>query len=223
MIPLPPVNSEEFHDPDFHATESCAPAMHVLGMIAIDWSMCEHSFGTLIWIYVGDVDKGYAVTAALGNQSRADLLFELVKKQERSKAVIERLEFASKCFNILRETRNSLMHSHMVVPHKSGKLEWVRQSNNKPRVTSCLADMDDLIGVHVYIGLLFCFINDIQIYFLKKRNGAKRPPLPEIFPLPSKLIQPRPAKQQGARRQLRSSRKSRQGKRQGEAQPSERG
>ena len=208
MAPPPRLNTEALFDFDFHATEACAPAMAALGMIAIDWSQCEHTFSKLVWHYVGDLRRGYAVTAALGNKSKAQLLLDLAKRSERSRAVVSRLEFAAKVFNILLENRNSLVHSHAVFPHRSGKLEWIRQVNNRPKITSVIAGQQELKLLHEAILALDIFMMKIITYFDAKKNGARRASLPRIFVQPSKLNPPPPAKRRASRRGAPRRRKS---------------
>jgi hypothetical protein len=186
---------------DYHETEEALIGVWLLGRVSINWNFCEHYLSTLIWTHFGDVEKGLTVTANLGNRSRADLLLSLTRKFERSKRVVECIEFATKAFNRLRETRNILMHSHTILPHESGKIAWIRTSATAPygHVTA-LADESDLNRVSEDICLLTRFLMDISFYYIAKQNGKRPPSLPKDFPLPSKLTQLPPEGREPVRR-----------------------
>lgn len=193
---------------DYHATDDCLVVMWYLGSISVEWNYCEHFLSTLIWPHFDNFEKGLAVTSNLGNRSRADLLLSLARKFERSKRIVERIEFATKVFNRLRETRNILMHSHSIGSHnKSGKLEWLRTSATAPLGhVGTLADIYDLDRISTDIRRLTGFLMQISFYYLDKQNGRKPRALPKIYSLPDKLTQLPPEARPKPRRPPRSSR-----------------
>src|SRR6516225_3708016 len=62
--PLPSI--KDYPDIDFHESMEEMPAIYFLGRISIEWNYCEHLIGTLVWHYVGGIDRGLAVTSNLG-------------------------------------------------------------------------------------------------------------------------------------------------------------
>lgn len=196
-------------NPDYHTTEGCGVFMYHLGILSIDWNWCEHMFASLIWSYIGGIEKGLLVTPAIGNQSRADILLGLVRQYERSKKTICAFEFAAKAFNRLREIRNILMHSHSVRLHKSGKLEWVRMSSKGPYHMIVLIGIDEFVDIFNSVGELVLYITELSSRNLAKRNGLRPPPLPGIFPLPDIPTQLPHSSQRASSRRRRSSPASR--------------
>jgi hypothetical protein len=190
---------------DFHETEDAMLEVYTLGRISVGWNFCEHYFSTLVWNYFDDFEKGIAVTASLGNQSRADLLLTLVRKYERSKRVIERVEFAAKAFNRLRDTRNILLHAHSINPHESGKLAFTRAAA-RPGHIHTLANLDDLNRVYEDMVKLSDFMMHVGLYVMASQHpGVPRCALPKIYSLPEMLIQLRPEVPKASKPRRRSS------------------
>lgn len=172
---------------DYHETAEGQPVVYLLGLISIDWNYLEHFFGTLIWHYLGGHRAGPTVTAKMGNQSRADLLLALARKFEKNREFVERVEFAAKVFNRLRENRNVLMHSHSVIFRVDEKLEWRRASSAVHGHVSSLIGLDDLVSIHSSIGHLFMFVLELQLYQFAVRKRRAKPPLPLTFSMPDRL------------------------------------
>ncbi len=182
--------ADEHPEVDYHETEDCFLPLYFLGRISVEWNFCEHLFGTLIWHHFEGIKKGLLVTSKMGNQSRADLLLSLVRRFETNQDVLDRIEFATRAFNRLRETRNILIHTHGIDPHETGKLEWRRASPNAQLGhTGSLADLDDLIEVLDNIAQLSQFIIEITCYYFDRQNNKEPQPLPDTFPLPKMLTQ----------------------------------
>src|SRR5688572_9223636 len=110
--------------PDYHETEEAMPLVYNLGRMSLEWNMMEQFFTGLIWTYLGDHGVGMAVTSGLGNQSRADVLLGLARQRKNKPELLKRVEFACKAFNILRENRNMLIHSHSIFASSTGKPHW---------------------------------------------------------------------------------------------------
>ncbi|WP_290814503.1 hypothetical protein [Ferrovibrio sp.] len=178
------------HNPhiDFHNTEEAMFAVYQLGKISLVWNYCEHILGVLIWPHFGDYKKGMAVTANLGNQSRADLLMDLVNKFEENKAIIKKIEFATKAFNRLREIRNILMHSHSIEQRDNKMFEWRRTASKGPSGhTGSLASVADLVKIEHNILQLTSFLHEIHFYYLAVANNRNPPELPIEFEIPNKF------------------------------------
>lgn len=183
------------------------PALYLLGRISIEWNFCEHFIGTLIWHYVGGTFKGAAITANLGNQSKADMLLTLARRFETDAAFVGCVEFATTAFNRLRENRNILMHSHSIGPHESGKLEWRRTSSTAPMGhVGSLVGSDDMMANLNAIAALGFFTLALSLRKFAKRKRQPVPPLPERFPVPDKLTQLPPDVPTNAQRQRKPSR-----------------
>ena len=177
-------------DADYHESKECGPLLYALGMISIEWNYVEQMMTALIWCYVGDVDRGLAVTANIGNQSRADMLLALCKKSKVEPDMLDRVEFSTKAFNMLREKRNILIHSHSITPHESGKPEWRRASGKAPLGhIGTLADENDLKVMLSEIVNLSSFLLSLVVREMGKKHDAALSPMPDKFALPRKLTQ----------------------------------
>jgi hypothetical protein len=178
-------------DIDFSESEEATPIVYMLGLISIDWNMTEQFMTTLIWNYVGGFEVGRTVTNNLGNRSKAEMLLELSKKLEKRKEISTRNEFCAKAFNILRDNRNMLMHSHSVYQEEDGNVIWRRQNPKAPLGSvGCVANIEDLVRIRDEICILGKFIVALYLRAGKKRGKrAILPPLPEIFHLPARLKQ----------------------------------
>ncbi|PBC09108.1 hypothetical protein [Mesorhizobium sp. WSM3859] len=135
-------------DPDYCESKEAIPLVHALGLISIDWNMTEQFMTALIWNYVGGHEIGMSVTNNIGNRSKADMLLDLAKKFEKDKKILLNIEQTVKAFNILRDNRNMLMHSHTVDKNKNGHCEWRRQNPKAPLGSvGMIADLEDLYEV----------------------------------------------------------------------------
>lgn len=177
-------------NPDFHETEEAAWLVYNLGRLSFEWNMVEQFFTALIWRFLGNDQLGMAVTGGLGNQSRADILLALAKQHKGSQELLESTEFSCKAFNIIRENRNFLIHSHSLVPSEAGKPEWRRATDRGPKGhLSTLADQHDLELLIAQTCQLGLFAVDLMPCVKPFRRGMETPRLPAKFPPPSKLTQ----------------------------------
>lgn len=175
---------------DYHEKKEAWPIVFNLGRIALEWSMLEQFFTGLIWQMLGDQKVGMAVTGGLGNQSKADILRGLAREQPNSDAIIEDIDFACKAFNILRESRNLLIHSHSIFPTREGSISWVRATEKGPHghlaTLASPAELEDLIEAIVHLGIFSC---DLLGSVNAARDGRPTVPPPQRFPMPKKLQQ----------------------------------
>ena len=206
-------------DADYHETEEAFPLVYDLGRVAIEWNMVEHFFTAMIWELLGDFPTGMAVTAGMGNQSKADVILKLARERIRNPDVLDRIEFACKTFNTLRENRNMLVHSHSIFqPEEPGaKPSWARAvSRGGPTAHAWteadLGDLELLIAQICNLGLfvtaLTAFLHPRTRRRLRKL-GVRHPTLPDKFPPPRILTQSRPEAPPTGKPPRRSSRKSR--------------
>ena len=205
-------------DADYHETKEGFALVYDLGRVAIEWNMVEHWFTCMIWEMLGDYSTGMAVTGGMGNQSKADVVLKLARERIRNAEVLDRVEFACKTFNTLRENRNMLVHSHSIFQPEQpgGKPIWARATSGRGTgahawTEADIADLEVLIAQICGLGL---FVTDL-IWFLHPRNRRRRrlagaPPatLPDKFPPPRILTQSR-AEEPAHGKTARSSRKRR--------------
>lgn len=203
-------------DPDYHETKEALPLIYNLGRLSLEWNMVEQFFTALVWELVGDYPTGMAVTGGMGNQSKADVILRISRNRVRNADTIDRIEFACKAFNILRENRNILIHSHSVFsPEVGEKPTWRRASGRDPTGhLSTKADFDDLDRIIAQICMLGIFATQLIPFLRSKRKRAWRgggpPSLPEKFPLPELLHTPteKPTTKGPTKRRAPSSKKA---------------
>jgi hypothetical protein len=158
--------------------------------------MVEQFFTSMIWELLGDYSTGMAVTSGMGNQSKADVVLRLSRERIRDSDTLEAIQFACKVFNILRENRNMLIHSHSVFRDENGeKPHWRRATGRGPvGHISAEADFTDLERLIAEICTLGVFTTALVPFLHPRRRkhwpNKKRPQLPEKFPLPALLGQP---------------------------------
>ncbi|MFG1298949.1 hypothetical protein V5F49_04045 [Xanthobacter sp. V3C-3] len=173
---------------DYHETEEAFGIVYNLGRFSLEWNMIEHFFSCLIWQYIGDMEIGSAITSGMGNVSKADVLLALARQRPDNDELIERIEFACRAFNSLRESRNILIHSHSIYPNIGDKPHW-RRSTGKGRekhssVEADMADLEQLVADTCSLGL---FIVALMPAIKPFSDDVPAHGLPEIFPMPHKL------------------------------------
>jgi hypothetical protein len=179
---------------DYHETEAALPLVYNLGRVSLEWNMVEQFFTTIIWELLGDYPAGMAVTGGMGNVSKADVVLRLSRERIRDKDTIDAVEFACKAFNILRQNRNVLIHSHSIYPAESGgKPTWRRASGKGPSGhLSAKIDFEDLENIIAQICELGVFITGLVPFLHRRRRKhwpyKVRPQLPLFFPMPTPLL-----------------------------------
>jgi len=184
---------------DYHETEEAFPLVYDLGRVSLEWNMIEQFFTATIWELLGDYRTGMAVTSGMGNTSKADVVLRLTRERVHDADVLQAIEFACKAFNVLRENRNILIHSHSIFRSEKGaKPHWRRATGKGPEGhLSAEADLADLEKIIADICSLGLFIVALTPFLHRRRKqhwpGKTRPELPAQFPMPSLLKQPAPA------------------------------
>lgn len=104
-----------------------------IGSVILRWSDVEHKFDNLLWLYLSDDYKvARIVSSSLTAQAKADILFRLVEELEKNKKVAGHIKHAIRCYNICRENRNLIAHSH-VFEIKKGKNTLIKRSKSTPK------------------------------------------------------------------------------------------
>jgi hypothetical protein len=203
---------------DYHETEEAFPLVYNLGRVSLEWNMVEQFFTAMIWELLGDYRAGMAVTGGMGNTSKADVVLRLSRERIRNAETLEAIEFACKAFNIFRENRNILIHSHSIFRGESdGKPQWRRATGRGPEghisAEADLADLEDLISGICALGL---FVTVLVPFLHLKRSkhwpNKVRPALPPKFPMPSLLWQP-PDSEPETKQTRRTKKHAQKGKR----------
>jgi len=120
----------------------------------------------------------------------------LARERVREADTLDAIEFACKVFNILRENRNILIHSHTIFrAENGGKPHWRRATGKGPGGhISAEADFSDLERLVAKICALGFFVTDMVPFLHRQRRkhwpNKIRPDLPAKFPLPSLLVKP---------------------------------
>lgn len=184
------MGDEELFVADWHEKEDAWPIVFNLGRIALEWSMLEQFFTALIWHLLGDHGIGMAVTGGMGNQSKADVVKGLAKQIFSDEQVLADFDFACKAFNILRENRNQLLHSHSIFPTFKGNVNWRRATGRGPSghltTVASFDDQEDMIASIVKLGMFT--VDLVGVTHAKKESRefiARR----ERFPMPKPFKQ----------------------------------
>jgi hypothetical protein len=180
----------EIFVPDWHEREEAWPIVYNLGRLSLEWNMVEQFFTALIWQLLGDHRIGMAVTGGLGNQSRADIVLNLAREQPDSEILVKEIEFACKAFNIIRENRNILIHSHTILPREDGSVSWRRATGKGPTghltAIASFQDLEDIIESTVLLGLYTC---DLIGLIHAAREGREPKRHMDRLPMPKRLKQ----------------------------------
>ena len=175
-------------EPDYHETEEAWPIVYNLGRLCLEWNMVEQFFTALIWHLLGDYDVGMAITGGLGNQSRADIVLNLARQQPNSEKLVREVEHACKAFNILRENRNILVHSHSIFPKDGATVHWRRATGRGPighlTTAASFSDLEEQIAAIVTLGL---FTTDLVGMINAQRTGKDYERHVASFQLPKRL------------------------------------
>ncbi|WP_375429250.1 hypothetical protein [uncultured Sphingomonas sp.] len=150
--------------------------------------MVEQFFTALIWQLLGDHGVGMAVTGGLGNQSRADIVLNLARQQPNNAELISNVEYACKAFNILRENRNILVHSHSIFPTDDGTVHWRRATGRGPTghltTAASFADLEKMIESIVNLGM---FTIELVGTIKASKEGTEFEPRSERPSMPARL------------------------------------
>ena len=171
----------------------------MLGRITHDWNFLEHQIAVLCWLYTKDIEAAHVFTSRLRNAERAAALLEISERRDARPRVRGAIKFLVGAFNILRENRNALVHSHHW--HLSGDdVVWTRGSKSKPTtLITALASLSDLRELHSDIVKAREYADGLQNYLMPDdymnpgRWVLKRDTLPRRFRKPRKMLQPRPS------------------------------
>lgn len=186
-----------------------------VGRITIYWSFAEYMIETLIWRYIGDVDKGHIVTAQLGSQSLTDILEALVSGLEEDTEAKEAITHAVEGFHILRVNRNKIVHSYNFL--RDADQDVIRFSGRKkvrifeefePYVMTkaeLKALVHELYTWNTFLSDLVDAVTDRWEHSLVGEPHELRP-WPRKPPLPKRLTPLRPVAQPGQRHRPQSSR-----------------
>jgi hypothetical protein len=94
-----------------------------IGRIALQHTGLEYQIEALIWTYFGDTDKGHVATAKMGMTQKIEALKTLVEWTEPDDGIADAIEWAIKCFEVVRDNRNSVVHGYnFKADQSSGKL-----------------------------------------------------------------------------------------------------
>ena len=94
-----------------------------IGRIALQHTGLEYQIEALIWTYFGDTDKGHIATAKMGMTQKIEALKTPVEWTKPDDGMAEAIEWAIKCFEIVRDNRNSVVHGYNFKANQSsGKL-----------------------------------------------------------------------------------------------------
>jgi len=180
---------------DYHETEEASLLVYNLGRLSLEWNMVEHFLSATVWELLGNYPAGMAITAGMGNLSKSDVVMRLAREQIKSKEALSAIESACKAFNILRENRNVLIHSHSIVRGENGgKPHWRRASGKNPSGhKSTEADFNDLENLIAQVCHLGKYIISLIPFLHPRRRkswlGRVPPELPEKFEMPALLRQ----------------------------------
>jgi len=204
-----------YFDPETH------DLMHALGVAHCKFSHLEMMFDQFFGSYLGLKGRiSLALTANLGNVSKVHALSIIVDEIETDLGYKDRITFAMRCFDILRENRNIVTHAVMrfdrtvdVGDQPTSKLSSsMHKFQAKGQITSSTWKLDLEL-----VRNLADEINSMDVFFWKliefsmaRRMGAEatQPPLPDKPPQPSKLPILNPPAQQTAKPPQKSSRKT---------------
>ena len=183
--------------------------VYVLGLITHHWNFLEHCLDLIIWEYIGDWDRGMAVVHSLGNRSRAELVCNLAEASEHDRRVKTRVLRIAESFDILRENRNTVVHSHHVHVFGSHSL-WTRKSKSKPdalvttslRITELTALAKAISGLQMNAFHLHRFLYNRRLTKPRPEDST----LPPIFPRPRRMV-PNPPSRPNDQPRRKSSRK----------------
>lgn len=103
----------------------------LIGHIALNLTALEYQIESLIWYYMEDVDKGHIATARMGSISKTEMLATLVEWIEPDDGIADAIAWASQCFHVLRESRNSIIHGYnFKADRRAGTLSIERRTKS---------------------------------------------------------------------------------------------
>lgn len=104
-------NSRAFSIDEYINSQPTTEDYAQIGRITLQHTSLEFELETLVWKYMGDLDKGHIATARMGVQDITEVLMTLVEWTEPDDGLAEAIEWGVQCFHALRLKRNSIIHA----------------------------------------------------------------------------------------------------------------
>lgn len=213
---IPPTSALAKHFADFNNRQPTEADYAAIGRIALQHTSLEYQIEALVWTYFGDADKGRIATAKMGMTQRIETLKTLVEWTEPDDGIADAINWAISCFEIVRDSRNSVVHAYNFKADQStGKLFLAKRTKSivfddfvQFEITPAI--LQQIVGKQVQISSFIYQIQRVLDLRGPKAIGPKLPaptepsPLPTRFAAPQKL-QPQPHESPESNRRQRKS------------------
>lgn len=169
-----------------------------LSRFILEWNHAEFRYTVILSYFLGHENK--SVAQMLGNQTRTDALSHLSKTRNLEPRVIELIDFLVRAFSLIKDNRNSLVHSYFVRRGIAGeRWHWLRMAKSpRTRYIYCIAGHSDVAANADAATALEAFITKLYAYLdIKDEHKAHLSDadwgeielltLPEKFSLPDRL------------------------------------
>jgi hypothetical protein len=184
------------HFADFKNSRPTEADFAAIGRIALQHTSLEYQLESMVWFYMGDTDKGHIATARMGMTEITDVLQTLVEWTEPDDGVADSIEWAIRCFNILRLNRNSVIHGYNFKADQSTGQLFIEK-----RSRSIVFDsFDQFVITPEVLAEIIARQSQLSffIYTLQRKLemrgpdaiGPNLPPPAEPFPLPARPPEP---------------------------------
>jgi hypothetical protein len=155
-----------------------------IGAMEINWAYAERTVEFLIWeILKVDRHRGESITTHIGNVTRCEILIKLFQEIAEPAKIVGL--HAMKCFDVLRENRNEILHG-MISSGLSGSDDFVLfRISAKGQVRRFRTDLRISDVRHMSLAIW-----SLRQHLLRLRmhiRYSSQHPLPEKFPKPDKL------------------------------------
>ncbi len=170
----------------------------LIGQITYLWNNAEFSLDQAIISFIvpddaRDSDATFMLASKLGNRDRTAVL-RAISERYGVPGTAGRVEHAIKCYSILNENRNALIHSRFIYAGVMSSLTWVRASSGRPgKGAFSVASLRDLRAQVRALEDMITYLDGFAHAVRGRRdNWAPLPPWPRKSALPRKLRQPDP-------------------------------
>lgn len=171
---------------------------HALGVVVANWNCCEHVLEILLRAYLAPIPIAETLAASLPNNTKANLLADVVAATEKWAALRHGIEHFQRCYSICLDNRNTLVHSLgtslAINPIKRQKRETFKRRPKRygQEMQTYYASPLAIARIGVYMGTLYDYglmLWDCHDCYYNRPEGSEpvRAPLPRRPPIPRRL------------------------------------
>ena len=130
--------------------------LNAIGALVLQWNQAEASLDEIIWLYLNvNSTTGRVVKRPLANQSKTELLSNLINMKEPDVSIREHIIHVMECWKICASNRNTIVHGSPFSTSEEFDLLLKKHNKKTPRIDVFYEfAYDDIVSI--YGGVTAC-------------------------------------------------------------------